>query len=215
MRGLPFNPAINVILKDACEFQYKKQSPFYALLQEFMKMKLNRTLSILAGLVAGLSLSVPAWAAQVTGGTFQTKIAITADCAMGAGPNTDMDFGSHASTDTSTPNQTTAASFSVTCTNQSPYSIGLQPGNGNLLGAGDMSATVNSVVYKIPYKLYSNSTWTTPWGNTPSGTPNTLSAVGTGAAQVYPVYGKLASSVTSQNLPVGNYTDTVAITVYY
>lgn len=213
MRGLLFNSVINVILRDACRFQYKKQDPFFALLREFIKMRLNRTLSVLAGLVAGLSLSASVSAASTSGTTFKTTIAITASCSMGTGTNTDMSFGSFASTDTAASTQATPGGFSVKCTNLLPYRIGLQPANGNLLGAGVMTGAVNTTK-TIAYQLYSDASWATVWGNTDP--TNTATKTANGTDQSFLVYGKLTGgTLASQNLPVDNYSDTVAITIYY
>lgn len=177
---------------------------------------MNHSLSALVALVAGLVFSVAASAATpVTGGTFNVKIAITAQCSMGAGPNTDMDFGSKASTDTTAAlTETTAASFGVTCTNLTPYTIGLQPGNGNLLGAGQMAGATNTST-KIAYQLYQDAGHATVWGNTTGGSGNVKSATGNGTLQTYSAYGKLPATISSLNLPVDTYSDTVAITVYY
>jgi spore coat protein U-like protein len=177
-------------------------------------MKLRHLLSGLAALFAGLLLSGAAGADTVTGGTFNVSIAITANCAMGAGANTDMSFGSVTSTNTTTPTETTPASFGVTCTNLTPYTIGLQPGNNNLLGAGVMSGAVNTST-KIAYQLYQDASHATAWGNTTGTGGNVKGAAGTGALQTYSVYGKLAAAVNTLNLPVDTYSDTVAITVYY
>ncbi|TAL77182.1 MAG: SCPU domain-containing protein, partial [Burkholderiaceae bacterium] len=178
------------------------------------KMKSSHSLSGLAALFAGLLLSGAAGAATVTGGTFNVSIGITANCAMGTGTNTDMSFGSVASTSTTTPTETTPASFGVTCTNLTPYTIGLQPGNSNLLGAGAMKGAVNTTT-TIGYQLYQDASHATVWGNTTGSSPNVKSATGTGLLQTYSVYGKLAAAVNTLNLPVDTYSDTVAITVYY
>ncbi|TCT04461.1 Csu type fimbrial protein [Paralcaligenes ureilyticus] len=176
---------------------------------------MNHSLSALVALVAGLTFSVVASAATpVTGGTFNVKIAITAECSMGTGTNTAMDFGSAGSTSATTPTETTAASFQVKCTNLTPYTIGLQPGNANLLGAGQMAGAINTGT-KIGYQLYQDAGHATIWGNTPGVGGNLLSATGTGSLQTYSAYGKLLASISSLNLPVDNYSDTVAITVYY
>ncbi|MEO6984447.1 MAG: spore coat U domain-containing protein [Paralcaligenes sp.] len=177
-------------------------------------MKLNYLLSGLTALVAGLSMSAVASAATVTGGTFNVKIAITAECSMGTAANTDMDFGSAGSTSTTQPTQATAASFGVTCTNLTPYTIGLQPGNANLLGAGQMAGATNTTV-KVGYQLYQDAGHATAWGNTTGTGPNVKTAAGNGVLQTYAVYGKLAAPINTLNLPVDSYSDTVAITVYY
>lgn len=177
-------------------------------------MKLNRTLTVLAGLLAGLSLSASA-TAQVTGNSFKTTISITAACSMGTTGNSDMSFGTAASTDGSKVNETTPAGFSVICTNLLPFQVGLQPLNGDTSGAGVMTGAVNTGK-TIAYQLYSDAGRSTKWGNVNTGTINTKSGIGAGSTPVtFSVYGKLGATLASQNLPVDDYSDTVAITVYY
>ena len=188
-----------------------KKSPFPFLFLWVYKMKLNRLLPVSALLVAGLLSSGAAMAATTDGGTFGVKIAITSECTVDA-TKSNLDFGSTASTATS-PVSANNGGFSVTCTNQTPYQMGLQStasgaGTG---GSGSMTATVNSVEYKVDYQLYQDA-GTTAWGNNNAASPNTKSAVGSGVAQPYTVYGKTTSTL---NVPAATYNDTVAISVYY
>jgi spore coat protein U-like protein len=62
----------------------------------------------------------------------------------------------------------------------------------------------------LGYKLFSNSGYTTNWGNT-VGT-DTVAGIGTGTAQSLSVYGQLPAG---QFVRPGNYTDTVIATVTY
>jgi spore coat protein U-like protein len=100
------------------------------------------------------------------------------------------------------------STISVTCTNTTPYSVGLNAGStsgasvSNRLMSGSSSAT-------LQYALYSNSGYTTNWGNA-SG--SWVSGTGTGSAQTLTVYGQIPAG---QYPKPGSYTDTVIATLSY
>ena len=105
-------------------------------------------------------------------------------------------------------NLTASNNVGVACSNNTPYTIGLQPSNGNTAGSGVMAGT-GSNTDKVPYQLSS-----TPgpsgmvWGNT---SLNTVAGSGTGTTTTYPVY----ATVPSANYTPDNYADTVTIAVTY
>ena len=100
------------------------------------------------------------------------------------------------------------SAIQVTCTNTTPYNIGLSAGAG--AGATVAVRKMTSGANTVNYTLYSNSGRTTVWGVT-VGT-NTVAATGNGAAQSYTVYGR----VPPQAAPApGTYTDTITVTVTY
>jgi spore coat protein U-like protein len=102
-----------------------------------------------------------------------------------------------------------SGSISVTCTNTTPYNVGLDKGAGtgasvaNRLMTGPSSATV-------AYGLYQDSSHATNWGNT-VGT-DTQAGTGNGSAQTLTVYGRIAPQTTPQP---GAYADTVNVTVTF
>ena len=102
-----------------------------------------------------------------------------------------------------------SGSISVTCTNTTPYNVGLDKGAGsgasvtNRLMTGPSSATV-------AYGLYQDSGHATNWGNT-IGT-DTVTGTGNGNAQTLNVYGHIAAQTTPQP---GAYADTVNVTVTF
>jgi spore coat protein U-like protein len=97
----------------------------------------------------------------------------------------------------------------VTCTNTTPYNVGLNPGTA--IGAtvttrkmtGPASATLN-------YALTQDSGHVTNWGQT-VGT-DTVAGTGNGSAQTLTVYGILAAG---QYPAPGAYSDTITATVTY
>ena len=105
-------------------------------------------------------------------------------------------------------NLTASNTVGVACSNNTPYTIGLQPSNGNTAGSGVMAGT-GSNTDKVPYQLSSTPGPSgTVWGNT---SLNTVAGNGTGTTTTYPVY----ATVPSANYTPDNYADTVTIAVTY
>src|ERR1700719_2613642 len=152
--------------------------------------------STLLLLTAGLLASGPAFAGTATT-TLGVSLTINAGCNVSSSP-------------VAFPAQTVLASavnqsgsISVTCTNTTPYNVGLDKGAGtgasvtNRLMTGPSSDTV-------AYGLYQDSGHATNWGNT-IGT-DTVTGTGNGNAQTLNVYGHIAAQTTPQP---GAYADTV------
>ncbi|MCO5779775.1 spore coat protein U domain-containing protein [Citrobacter meridianamericanus] len=105
-------------------------------------------------------------------------------------------------------NLTASNTVGVACSNNTPYTIGLQPSNGNTTGNGVMTGT-GSNTDKVPYQLSSTPGPSgTVWGNT---SLNTVTGNGTGTTTSYPVY----ATVPSANYTPDSYADTVTIAVTY
>jgi spore coat protein U-like protein len=134
--------------------------------------------------------------------SFTVTATVLASCTVSA---TNLSFGT---TGTLTSNIDSTSSISVTCSNGSPYQVGLNAGNGSGATVTNRKMTLSSTT--VNYALYSNSSRTTNWGNT-AGT-DTVGGTGTGSAQSLTVYGR----VPSQSTPApGTYTDTIVVTVTY
>jgi spore coat protein U-like protein len=98
--------------------------------------------------------------------------------------------------------------LSPTCTNGTPYNIGL---DGGLSGATDPTQRkMKKAAEFVLYWLYQNFARSLPWGNTLG--MNTLTAIGTGLAQPATVYGRIAPQATPSP---GTYNDTIVVTVTY
>lgn len=100
---------------------------------------------------------------------------------------------------------------SVTCTNGAPSLITLGQGPDPDAASTDAAPVrrMKSGSNYLSYQLYSEATHTTVWGNdATSDVPNT----GTGANQDITVYGRVPAG---QNVPTGNYTDTVVATITF
>lgn len=128
---------------------------------------------------------------------------ITAGCTVSA---TSVAFGTQ-----SVLAAATAASgtLGVTCTNSTPYSVGLDAGGGAgaTVAVRKMTGPASAI---INYALFQNPALTTPFGNT-VGT-NTAAGTGNGVSQTITVYGQVP--VQSSPAP-GAYADVVNVTVTF
>lgn len=115
---------------------------------------------------------------------------------------TDVAFGSY---DVFTKTKTkSTGKVKVKCTASASYTISLSAGSGTFA-----SRVMTSGRYQLDYNLYTDSAHTIVWGDGTAGT-STVSATGTGAT--YTVYGLVPAL---QNVAVGDYSDTITVTVTY
>jgi spore coat protein U-like protein len=111
-------------------------------------------------------------------------------------------------------NTTASNTLGASCTNGTPYFVGLAPSNGSTAGAGLMKGAISGNTDKVPYQLRS-----TPgpngvvWGNTATSTTagNGVSGTGNGLSQPLTVYATAASA----NYTPDSYSDTVTVNVNY
>ena len=141
---------------------------------------------------------------------FTVSATVTKGCKVDTPQN--IDFG------TVTPEATDlrgTTALNVTCSRSTPYSIGLQPSNGNLNGAGQMSAVLaGGNTNSIPYQLRSTSSiYGTTWGNIVNANTvsNGVAGTGTGSVQTIPVY----ATISAANASAGEYRDKVTVQVNY
>src|SRR5262249_56597254 len=99
--------------------------------------------------------------------------------------------------------------ITVTCTNTSPYNVGLDPGTatGATVTTRKMSGPGGAL---LAYALYQDAAHTKNWGNT-VGT-DTVAGTGNGNAQSLTVYGQVAAG---QYVTPGAYADTITATITY
>nr|WP_174996185.1 spore coat protein U domain-containing protein [Pandoraea iniqua] len=165
-------------------------------------------------LVASLLLvpPLPAQAAVYNNGTgtttFTVTLVITAGCTVAATP---MSFGTLSNLNTA---QTTTSTVSVTCTNTTPYNVGLSAGSGtgSTVTARVLTGAASGNTSTIAYGLYQDSGHATVWGTT-QGT-NTQAGTGNGIAQAFTVYGQLPVSAGAIPQP-DTYTSVITATVYF
>jgi spore coat protein U-like protein len=142
----------------------------------------------------------PALAATATT-TFGVTATVQATCLVSA---TALAFGTYTGA-----LATSTSTVSVTCTNTTPYNVGLSAGmaTGATVTTRQMTGPASAL---LNYAMFSNSTRTTNWGQT-TGT-DTVTGTGNGAAQALTVYGQVTAG---QFVAPGAYTDTITATVTY
>lgn len=141
--------------------------------------------------------------ATTTTSTFTATITIQASCQVLSG--TALNFGTQGVLAAVT---NTTNTFTVQCTNTTPYNVGLNAGTttGGTIATRLMASGANTVAYK----MFSDAGRTTNWGNT-VGT-DTVAATGNGSQQTLTIYGQ----VPVQSTPApATYNDTVTVTVTY
>jgi spore coat protein U domain-containing protein, fimbrial subunit CupE1/2/3/6 len=161
----------------------------------------SRSVALLAATV-GLFSSGSAFAGTATT-TMGVSMTITAGCSASATP---VGFGTASVLSSAI---TANGGISVTCTNTTPYNVGLDQGAGSgatvagRLMTGPSSATVS-------YGLFQDSAMSKNWGKT-VGT-DTVPGTGSGSAQSLLVYGKVPAQTSAAP---GSYADVVNVTVSY
>jgi spore coat protein U-like protein len=137
--------------------------------------------------------------------SFDVTMKIVADCTIAANG---MDFGQRQGVLTQAVSA--SSTINVTCTNTTPYNVGLDAGTGAgssgttryMNGTGANAATVRFNLYQSP--------GSGQWGNTQGS--DTLGGTGSGTLQTLTVYGE----IPSQASPVPDtYKSTITATVYF
>jgi spore coat protein U-like protein len=132
---------------------------------------------------------------------FAGSASVLANCMVAA---TNIGFGSQGLL---TANIDQTGTVSVTCTSGTTYNVGLGDGQQN---AGPSGRAMALGANKVAYGLYRDGARSQVWGNT-IGT-NTVGGAGTGAAQNFTVYARVAPQTTP---PAGTYSDVVVVTITY
>lgn len=157
--------------------------------------------------LAALAMLAPAAQASTTTTTFQVQITLVASCAITAN---NLNFGSGVGLLTGAVNGSTT--LSVTCSNSTPYTVGLDGGtvSGSTVSNRLMAGTsAGNTATTLQFQLYSDSGRATLWGNS-SG--SWVSGTGNGAAQSLTVYGQVPVQTTPKP---DTYQTTVTATVTY
>lgn len=160
------------------------------------------------GFLIGAAIAFLAPASIVQAATATTSFLVTATvlkfCTVVATP---MAFGNYTS---STVAETTSE-ITVTCTNGTPYDIGLSAGTaaGATVTTRQMSGTTVTAA-RLNYFLYSDTGRTVNWGNT-VGT-DTVHITAGATPIISTVYGRVPAG---QFVAPDAYLDTIAVTVTY
>ena len=144
--------------------------------------------------------SSPAVAATSTT-TFTVSATVQAACQISAAP---MAFGVY-----SGAAATTTSTVSVTCTNTTPYNVGLSAGQSTGATVANRKMAGPGSTF-LSYALFSDSARTVNWGTT-AGT-DTVAGTGNGAIQAVNIYGRVTAG---QFVAPGSYSDTITAEVIY
>lgn len=164
----------------------------------------RRAMWVLAAALAAPGM-VSAQTAQVTA-TFDVTITLENSCELTTAP-TEMAFGTVGLLNT---DYTATSVFSVTCTDQAPYTLALD--------GGQNPDTIRRMVFDtanyVSYDLYSDSGYNTLWGDdTTFG--NAVTGTGNGQKQEVTVYGRVEAADNATTPPAGSYSDTVTVKVTF
>jgi spore coat protein U-like protein len=168
-----------------------------------------RLLTIVSASIAvAVSGSTVVHAATATA-NLTVQINVTASCTINAAT---LDFGSTSLLATLIDATTT---LSVTCSNTTPYSVGMDNGvNFSATRRMRQGATANFIGYDIFTDSARTNEWTTASSSTTCTAANScFLGTGNGSAQSITVYGRVPALGTGPT--PGAYTDTVTMTVTY
>lgn len=164
--------------------------------------------SIILVPVAGalLTASLPALAA-----TRQTTMGVSANvasnCIIAAQA---LSFGSY---DASAA-KSGSSDLTVRCSKGTPYTVKLSAGLTGTFAQRLLTSGSNS----LQYNLFTTSALSSVWGDGSGGT-STLGGTGAGlaigSAITHTVHGEVPNSLSNQDAPAGNYSDTITVTVEY
>ena len=159
-----------------------------------------------AALLAGTALLVASPAFAINTGDIGVSLTIEEECTMATN---NLDFGTTGIID---EDMLTSATLTIECTSESPYAIALDEGdNPSAADDVDTRRLESAAGHFINYQLYSDAGRTTVWGKT-IGDDTIDSVSAAGADEVFTVYARVPSH---QNVPAGEYADTVTATVWY
>lgn len=166
----------------------------------------NRSVTrVMAAVLAAVMPFTSVYAASPATAKFDVTMSVVADCTVTA---TSLDFGQ---TGLITSARNGQSNLTVTCTNTTPYNVGLDAGTG----AGSsgttryLSGSSGANTDKVKFNLY-RSPGAGLWGNT-QGT-DTLAGTGNGDKQTLTVYGE----IPVQNAPTpDSYKSQITASVYF
>lgn len=158
-------------------------------------------LGVFAAAAFALALLPSAARAATATTTFSVTATVQATCLISA---TNLSFGTYTGV---VANST--STISVTCTNTTPYNVGLDAGtaSGATVTTRKMTGPGGAT---LSYALDQDSAHTVNWGQT-VGT-DTEAGTGNGGAQSLTVYGQASAG---QYVTPGSYSDTITATVTY
>jgi len=170
--------------------------------------------SLLAAALLAVSVIGTTATASVSTGQFTVSLKVNATCAVNTTAASNITL---AAVNAGVTTATLPGTFTVNCSNKTPFNVGLAPSNNSTNGVGALSGTAGNSA-TIAYALYQDAGGLTPWGNTATSSAKGNGESGTGAgmasakAQSFTVY---ANATGSTDVQPDTYSDTVTINVNY
>jgi spore coat protein U-like protein len=154
-----------------------------------------------------LALAGTAQAAQKSA-TFQVSATVSKNCVISAAA---LNLGTFEGTN----DLTGSSDISVRCTSGTPFDVNLSTGGSGSYAERQLSNGTSTLVYN----LYTESDYTTVWGDGATGGTGRKGGTGEGMAaasvQELTVHGRLLASQNDGALEAGDYFDTITATVVY
>lgn len=154
---------------------------------------------------AAIAMLLPGVAAATTATTTMGVSANVQSACIVTSNN--LSFGNYNPTGASPTDATTT--FNVTCTTGTSFTVGLNAGTTS--GATVTTRQMVNGASTLGYALYSDTSRTTNWGNSP-GTDTPAATIAGTSASTFTIYGRIPAQ---QNVAAGAYTDTITITINY
>ena len=156
-----------------------------------------------AAIAAATIAAAPAYAATVSA-ALPVTATVAASCAISTLP---VAFGNVLNLGTVFNNGT--GSVTVNCINGVLWSVDLDPGLAPNFSDRRMTTSGLSGA-TVVYQLYTDAAHTTVWGSASGG--SAVTGTGSGASQVNTVYGR---TQLGSSAPIGNYSDTVTVSITF
>jgi len=171
------------------------------------KLLISTLVAVLAAAPALPAVAAAGYSNGTSTATFNVTLTLQANCIVVANP---LNFGANGVLNAAINQQTTVV---VTCTNSTPYNLGLDAGTvtGSTVASRLLAGTsIGNTNTTLGFQLYQNAGMTTVWGNTQA--TNTVGGTGTGAAQSVIVYGQVPAQLTPRP---DTYQTIVTATVFF
>lgn len=168
--------------------------------------KFLNKLALITAVAVAAGTGVSAQAANATS-NLGISASVSANCSINTTQALSFGGYNHISTNASNPLVSTGK-VEVACTTGSD-SPSISIGQGGFYDTINSTRRLADGANFLAYKLYQDENYETEWS---SGAGNEVNAKANGSFVEYTVYGRIDSN---QNVPVGNYSDTVSVTVTF
>lgn len=168
--------------------------------------KFLNKLALITAVAFAAGTGVSAQAAEATS-NLGISASVSANCSIKTTQALSFGGYNHISTNASNPLESTGK-VEVACTTGST-NPSISIGQGGSYDTTNATRRLTDGTNFLAYKLYQDRSYTTEWSN---GAGNEVAATADGSFVEYIVYGRIGSN---QNVPVGNYSDNVLVTVTF